>query len=228
MYRRLVTVVALALAGMLAAASPAFAGSYSTGISQYVADRPAQARVVQLALTKAGWGYSTANEKALQRQAILVSAGESGMDPLNNGNPQCSGLFQIYNGKKAYGTWTAEELAKPSTVAHYTLSDTPWKFGRIKKYSNGQYLGVGYDWYVKAGFSGNHPTHWAWGRVKLYTNGQYLGDGPGWYRAPKVTYYTPKVGEYKIFNPVFNAEIAKRMYDSRGWQPWTVARKLGY
>ena len=43
--------------------------------------------MVQMALERAGWGYSTPAEKALVRQAILVSAGESGMNPVNNKNP---------------------------------------------------------------------------------------------------------------------------------------------
>ncbi len=228
MYRRLSSVVTLALVALLAQATPAFANSYHARITQYVAERPAQARIVQMALTRAGWGYDSAYERNRMAQAIMVSAGESGMNPLNDRNKSCSGLFQILKGKSMYGRWTAEELSNPATLEHYTLSETPWRFGTIKKYQNGTYLGVGDGWYVKAGFSGHHPSHWAWGKVKLYTNSTYMGDGPGWYRAPEVTYYAPKAGEYKIFNPVFNAEVALRMHTSRGWQPWTVARKLGY
>ena len=68
------------------------------------------------------------------------------------------------------------------------------------------------------------PTDPCWS----YENEEYIGDLVGWYRAAPITYATPRVGDYKIFNPIFNAEIAKRMYDSRGWQPWSVAQKLGY
>lgn len=228
MSKRLMFVVALALAGTLAFASPAFAGSYSTRISQYVAARPAQARIVQMALVRAGWGYSTPAQRALLRQAILVSAGESGMNAVNNGNPRCSGLFQIYNGKKAYGVWTAAELASPANRTHFTLSEQPWRFGKIMKYTNGALIGWGYGWYQKPGTIGNKASDYAYGRIKLYKNGTKIGWGYGYYRGATVTYYAPKVGEYKIFNPVFNAEIAKRMQDSRGWQPWTVAHKLGY
>jgi len=228
MSKRLMTVVVLALVGVLASATPAFAGSYSTRISQYVAARPAQAHVVQMALMRAGWGYTTPAQKTLVRQAILVSAGESGMNPVNNGNPSCSGLFQIYNGKRAYGTWTAAEVANANTRNHYTLSETPWRFGKIKVYANGAYLGVGNGWYRKKGTSGTRASDYAYGKIKLYANGRSLGTGYGYYRGAKVTYYTPQVGQYKIFNPVFNAEIAKRMHASRGWRPWTVARKLGY
>lgn len=228
MSRRLMTVVALALAGMLASASPAFAGGYSSRISQYVAARPAQAHVVQIALLRAGWGYSTPAQKALVRQAILVSAGESGMNPVNNGNPSCSGLFQIYNGKRAYGTWSAAEVANPKIRAHYTLTEQPWRFGQVKKYANGKFLGYGNGWYRKPGTSGTKAADYRWGRIKVYANGAYLGTGPGYYRGATVTYYTPQVGQYKIFNPVFNAEIAKRMHASRGWRPWSVARMLGY
>lgn len=228
MSKRLMSVVALALAGVLASATPAFAGSYSSRISQYVAARPAQAHVVQFALVRAGWANSTPAQKALLRQAILVSAGESGMNPVNDKNKSCSGLFQIYNGKKSYGRWTAAELANPTIRAKYTLSEQPWRFGKVKLYKNGTYAGIGNGWYKRAGTSGTRPTDYAYGKIKLYTNGTYAGVGYGYYRGATVTYATPKVGEYKIFNPVFNAEIAKRMYASRGWRPWTVAGKLGY
>lgn len=228
MSKRLMTVVVLALVGVLAFASPAFAGSYSTRISQYVAARPAQARIVQQSLLRAGWAYNTPAQRALVRQAILVSAGESGMNPVNNGNPSCSGLFQIYNGKKAYGTWTAAELANPATRAHYTLTERPWRFGQVKVYENGTYLGVANGYYKRPGTVGNKAADWKYGRIKVYTNGAPKGLGYGWYQTAQVSYYPPKVGAYKIFNPVFNAEVARRMYGSRGWRPWTVARKLGY
>lgn len=228
MSRRLSTVVALALAGVLATATPAFAGSYSSQISQYVAARPAQARVVQMALVRAGWGYSTPAERGRLRQAILVSAGESGMNPTNDRNKSCSGLFQIYNGKGAYGRWSAAELADTKVRDHYTLQDRPWKFGKVRKYSNGTYLGTGYGWYQKAGTSGTKAADYGYGKIRLYSNGAPLGIGFGYYRSTPVTYAAPKVGDYKIFNPVFNAEVAKRMHGSRGWRPWTVARKLGY
>ncbi|MDO9108169.1 MAG: hypothetical protein Q7U89_04160, partial [Coriobacteriia bacterium] len=76
MQRRLIAVVVLALVGVLAFATPAIASSYSSRISQYVAARPAQARVTQMALIRAGWGYSTPAQQSLLRQAIMVSAGE--------------------------------------------------------------------------------------------------------------------------------------------------------
>lgn len=228
MLARLTTVIALAMALTLSIASPALAGSYSARITKYVADRPAQARVVQMALVRAGWGYSTANQKALLRQAILVSAGESGMNPVNNGNPSCSGLFQIYNGKPAYGRWSATELADPKTRAHYTLSERPWRLGTVMTYYNGRFLRWENGWYRKPGTSGARSSDWGWGKIAIYAKGAKRGWGHGWYRAPLVTYYAPKAGEYKIFNPVFNAEVARRMHGSRGWQPWTVARKLGY
>ncbi len=228
MSKRLLTVVALALAGVLATATPAFAGSYSSRISQYVAARPAQAHVVQMALVRAGWRYSTPADRTLVRQAIMVSAGESGMNPTNDRNKSCSGLFQIYNGKAAYGRWTAAELANAKTRDHYTLQERPWRFGNVRKYENGAYLGTGYGWYQKPGTTGTKATDYLYGKVRVYANGAPAGVGMGYYRGATVTYATPKVGEYKIFNPVFNAEIAKRMHASRGWRPWTVARKLGY
>jgi hypothetical protein len=228
MSKRLMSVVVLALVGVFAFATPAFAASYSTRISQYVAARPAQARIVQMALIRAGWADDTPAQRALLRQAILVSAGESGMNPVNNGNPSCSGLFQIYNGKKAYGTWTAAELASPATRSHYTLTERPWRFGKVMKYTNGEFLRWDNGWYQKPGTVGNKASDYAYGKIKVYTNSSPIGWGYGYYQGAEVSYYAPKVGEYKIFNPVFNAEVARKMFASRGWQPWTVARKLGY
>lgn len=228
MSRRIATLVALSVIGALALAPQAFAGSYSSRISQYVAARPAQARIVQSALVRAGWAYNTPSQKALVRQAILVSAGESGMNPVNNGNPSCSGLFQILNGKRTYGVWTAAEVANTRVRAHYTLSESPWRFGTVKTYATGRYLGVADGWYKLPGTSGNRAADWKYGKVKTYATARPTGYAKGWYRAPAVTYYTPRVGEYKIFNPVFNAEVARRMFASRGWRPWTVARKLGF
>lgn len=228
MSKRLMTVVVLALVGVLASATPAFAGSYSTRISQYVAARPAQARVVQMALVRAGWGNSTPAQQALLRQAILVSAGESGMNPVNDGNPSCSGLFQIYRGKASYGRWTAAEVANPTIRAKYTLSERPWRFGKVMKYTNGTFLRWDYGWYKKPGTPGTKMVDYAYGKIKIYSNGAPIGWGNGYYRGSTVTYAAPQVGQYKIFNPVFNAEIAKRMHASRGWRPWTVATKLGY
>lgn len=228
MRRRLITVVALALVGVLASATPALASSYSTRISQYVAARPAQARVTQMALIRAGWGYSTPAQQSLLRQAIMVSAGESGMNPTNDRNSSCSGLFQIYNGKASYGRWTAAELASPATRGHYTLSERPWRFGKIMKYTNGTFLRWDYGWYQKPGTAGTKASDYGYGKIKVYSNGAPIGWGVGYYRGSTVTYSAPKVGEYKVFNAVFNAEIAKRMHGSRGWRPWTVAGKLGY
>lgn len=217
----------LVAAALLGTASPAFAGSYASRIEAYVNARPEQAYMVQMALEKAGWGYETPAEKSLLRQAILVSAGESGMNPTNNGNPSCSGLFQIQGGKGMYGTWTAAEVNDPAIREHYTLTGQPWRFGLVRTYANGEFTGVQNGWYIRAGHDGAHATDWSYGPVLTYENEEYVGDLVGWYRAAPITYATPRVGEYKIFNPVFNAEIAKRMYDSRGWQPWTVATKLG-
>lgn len=228
MSRRMITVVALALAGVLVSAAPAFAGSYSSRISQYVAARPAQARVVQMALVRAGWGNSTPAQRALLRQAVLVSAGESGMNPVNDGNPSCSGLFQIYNGKRSYGRWTAAEVTNAATRTRYTLSERPWRFGKVMKYSNGTFLRVDNGWYKKPGTPGTKMVDYAYGKIKIYSNGAPIGLGNGYYPGAMVTYAAPTVGQYRIFNPVFNAEIAKRMHGSRGWRPWTVAGKLGY
>jgi hypothetical protein len=224
---RLVSTLALTVALVLGVASPALAGSYRSRIEQYVDARPEQAYMVQTALQQAGWGYTTPAEKSLVRQAILVTAGESGMNPANTGNPYCDGLFQIQGGKAAYGRWTAAELADPATRAKYTLVGQPWRFGMVRTYANGRYLGVENGWYIRAGRSGGHPSDWSFGPVRVYENEHYIGDRVGWYRAAPVTYATPRVGEYKIFNPVFNSEVALRMYGSRGWQPWSVARKLG-
>ncbi len=228
MSRRMITVVALALVGVLSSATPAFAGSYSSRITQYVAARPAQARVVQLALVRAGWGTSTPAQRTLFRQAILVSAGESGMNPVNDGNPSCSGLFQIYNGKRSYGRWTAAEVANAATRTRYTLSERPWRFGSVKKYESAAFLRVDWGWYQKPGTAGNKASDYLYGKIRVYANGAPAGKGYGYYRGSAVTYAAPTVGQYKIFNPVFNAEIARRMYASRGWRPWTVAGKLGY
>ena len=218
---------ALVAAVLLGTASPAFAGSYASTIEAYVDARPEQAYMVQMALEKAGWGYGTPAEKALLRQAILVTAGESGMNPTNDGNPYCSGLFQIQGGKPMYGTWTAAEVNDPKIREHYTLTGSPWRFGLVRTYSNGAFEGVDNGWYIRAGQDGLQATDWSYGPVLSYEDETYIGNRVGWYRAAPVTYATPRVGEYKIFNPVFNAEIAKRMYDSRGWKPWSVARKLG-
>lgn len=229
MSSRMMSVVALAVVAVLALpAAPAYAsGSYRARIERYVADRPQQARIVRMALSRAGWGYTTAAEKNRAYHAVLVSAGESGMNPTNDRNRACSGLFQILNGKAHYGRWTAAELSNPATVRHYTLVEYPWRFGQVRKYRNGAYIGNAYGWYLMDGYSGSHPTHYRWGLVRQYRRAAYIGDGPGFYRAPPVVHYEPKVGEYKIFNPVFNAEVALRMQNARGWQPWTVARKLG-
>lgn len=227
MNRRLASTMAITLVLVFGSASQAFAGSYRAQIEQYVNARTPQARIVQLALERAGWGYDTPAEKTLMRQAILVAAGESGMNPVNDRNKSCSGLFQIQGGKRAYGVWTAEELSDPDTVAHYTITDSPWRFGLVRTYANGAYTGIEMGWYVKAGRTGAYASDWAYGPVKAYEDEEYIGNRPGWYRAAPVSYYPPRVGDYKIFNPVFNAEIALRMYNSRGWQPWTVARKLG-
>ena len=81
--------------------------------------------MVQMALERAGWGYDTPAEKALLRQAILVSAGESGMNPTNDGNPYCSGLFQIQGGKGMYGTWTAAEVNNPPSASTTRSPDSP-------------------------------------------------------------------------------------------------------
>lgn len=224
---RFITTLVLTFGLVLGMASPAFAGSYYDRIESYVDARPEQAYMVQKALQEAGWGYDTPAEKSLMREAILVAAGESGLNPTNNGNPVCSGLFQIQHGKRMYGRWTAEELSDPGVVEHYTLEAQPWRWGLVRQYANGDYIGVDMGWYVKKGMSGGHPSHWAWGPVRKYETEEYVGDEWGWYRPEPVTYATPRVGEYKIFNPIFNAEIAKRMHDSRGWQPWTVATKLG-
>ena len=97
----------------------------------------------------------------------------------------------------------------------------------MRTYSNGAFEGVDNGWYIRAGQDGLQATDWSYGPVLSYEDETDIGNRVGWYRAAPVTYATPRVGEYKIFNPVFNAEIAKRMYDSRGWQPWSVARKLG-
>ena len=225
---RLATMMAITAALVLSMATPAFAGSYNSRIEGYVNTRPEQAYMVQMALQRAGWGYSTSSEKALLRQAILVSAGESGMNPLNDGNKVCSGLFQIQHGKQMYGTWTTAEVNNRSTREHYTLTGQPWRFGLVRTYANGKYLGIQNGWYIRSGLSGSHQSHWSYGPVKVYENKAYIGDRVGWYRPAPVTYATPRAGDYKIFNPIFNAEIAKRMYDSRGWQPWAVAQKLGY
>jgi|GEM_PF-2925242 len=229
MKKGLASILVIALAGalVLGTAAPALAGSYSSYINSYVDARPEQAYMVQMALERAGWGYDTPAEKSLMRQAILVTAGESGMYPANDRNPYCSGLFQIQGGKQMYGTWTAAELNNSKTREHYTLTGSPWRFGLVKTYANGRYEGIENGWYVRAGEDGAQATDWAFGPVRVYENGEYIGNRVGWYRAKPVTYATPRVGDYKIFNPVFNAEVAKRMYDSRGWQPWTVARKLG-
>jgi len=228
MSRRIAALLALSVVSALAFAAPAFAGSYETRISQYVAARPAQAHVVQMALVRAGWAYRTPSQKALVRQALLVSAGESGMNPVNNRNASCSGLFQIQNGKRSYGVWSAAELADPARRAHYTLSERPWRFGKIKTYAAGRYLGVGDGWYRKPGTTGAKPGDWLYGKVKVYAPGARTADAMGWYRGPQVTYYAPRAGDYKIFNPVFNAEVARKMFSARGWRPWTVAGKLGY
>ncbi len=225
---RFITTFVLTCALVLGMAAPAFAGNaYYNRIESYADARPEQAYMVQVALQEAGWGYDTPAEKSLMREAILVAAGESGLNPTNNGNPYCSGLFQIQGGKQMYGRWTAAEVNDPAIRERYTLEAQPWRWGLVRQYSNGRYLGVDMGWYVKSGLTGGHPSHWAWGPVKLYETRDYIGNEWGWYRPEPVTYAVPRVGEYKIFNPIFNAEIAKRMYDSRGWQPWAVATKLG-
>ncbi len=224
---RLAMISAITAALVLSMAAPACAGSYRARIESYVDARPEQAYMVQMALQRAGWGYSTPAEKARVRQAILVAAGESGLNPVNDRNPRCSGLFQIQGGKRMYGTWSAAEVNNPKIREHYTLTGQPWRFGLVRTYANGRYLGVRNGWYIRKGLSGSHPSHWSYGPIKVYETREYIGNRPGWYRPKPVTYATPRVGDYKIFNPVFNAEVAKRMYDSRGWRPWSVARKLG-
>ncbi|MDP2232057.1 MAG: hypothetical protein Q8K89_00355 [Actinomycetota bacterium] len=187
MLNRTMSVIALALVvaiGFPPAAAYA-AGSYRSRIEQYVKARPQQARTTFLAMQKAGWGYKTAAQKNRAYAALRVAAGESGMNPVNDRNKSCSGLFQIQGGKKAYGKWTARELSNPRVLAKYTLGEDRRLFGPLR-----------------SGGKGYYTKH--------------------------VVYYKPRVGEYKIFNPVFNAEIALRMHTARGWKPWTVARKLGY
>jgi hypothetical protein len=187
MLKRFTSVIALALVvavGLPPAAAHA-AGSYRGRIEQYVQGRPQQARVTFLAMQKAGWGYTTAAQKNRTYAGLRIAAGESGMNPLNDRNKRCSGLFQIQGGKKSYGTWTARELSNPRVRAKYTLSENRQLFGPLR-----------------SGGKGYYTKH--------------------------IVYYTPRVGDYKIFNAVFNAEVALRMYNARGWKPWTVARKLGY
>lgn len=185
MVARLYYLIVIAVAFALMSVAPAFAGSsYQNRIEKYVRSNPSKVKVVKSSLAQAGWDTKTASGRRLIEQAVRVAAGESGMQPTNDRNASCSGLFQIYRGK-SYGRWSAADIKNPRVMRKYTVST--FKSVRV--------------------------------RAK---------DGTYSIKRVKVVYYAPKVGQYKIFNPVFNAMVARKMHTKRGWQPWTVARKLGY
>jgi hypothetical protein len=183
MLRKFMGSIAVITALVVAAPAPLAMASYRSQIESYVRKRPAQARMVVLAMKKAGWGHRTKAQQGRLAQGVRVVAGESGFQTAAR-TGSCSGWFQIWKGS-GYGRFTAKEMRNARIRNHYTLSETTRVYGKLKS------------------------------------------GGKGWYYKTRV-YFRPYVGQPRINNPIFNAEVALRKYRAHGWRPWVVANKLGY